>query len=164
MSLFLAWAASEAHIHCSSLGPKLLKTRTLSCFVLNLMDTLAQLPRCVILQEWKAFPLMHAYRSTLSLCAYKGKLRSHALKVILRSIEPSEYTLVVAWICRSQWLRGLRHRSAAALLLRSWVWIPPWHGCLSVVSVVCCQVEVSATNWSLVQRSPTDCAASLCVI
>jgi len=38
------------------------------------------------------------------------------------------------------------------------------HGCLSVVSVVCCQVEVSATSWSLVQRSPTDCGASLCVI
>jgi len=34
---------------------------------------------------------------------------------------------------------------------------------LSVVSVVCCQVEVSATSWSLVQRSPTNCAAS-CVI
>jgi len=29
------------------------------------------------------------------------------------------------------------------------------HGCLSVVSVVCCQVGVSATGWSLVQRSPT---------
>jgi len=38
------------------------------------------------------------------------------------------------------------------------------HGCLSVVSVVCCQVEVSATSWSPVQRSPTDCGASLCVI
>jgi hypothetical protein len=35
---------------------------------------------------------------------------------------------------------------------------------MSVVSVVCCQVEVSATNLSLVQRSPTDCGASLCVI
>ena len=29
--------------------------------------------------------------------------------------------------------------------------------CLSVVSVVCCQVEVSATGWSLVQRSSTEC-------
>ena len=38
------------------------------------------------------------------------------------------------------------------------------HGYLSVVSVVCFQVEVSATSWSLVQRSPTDCGASLCVI
>ena len=34
--------------------------------------------------------------------------------------------------------------------------------CLLWVS--CCQVEVSAMGWSLVQRSPTDCDASLCVI
>jgi hypothetical protein len=34
------------------------------------------------------------------------------------------------------------------------------HGCLSFVSVVCCQVEVSATGWSLVQRSPTECGVS----
>jgi hypothetical protein len=47
---------------------------------------------------------------------------------------------------RSQWPRSLRRRSTAARLLRSWVRIPPGHGCLSVVSVVCCQVEVSATN------------------
>jgi hypothetical protein len=35
---------------------------------------------------------------------------------------------------------------------------------LSVMCVVCCQVEVSATSWSLVQRSPTECGASLCGI
>ena len=34
------------------------------------------------------------------------------------------------------------------------------HGCLSLVSVVRRQVEVSATDWSLVQRSPTDCGVS----
>jgi hypothetical protein len=28
------------------------------------------------------------------------------------------------------------------------------------VSVVCCQVEVSATSWLLVQRSPTECSPS----
>jgi hypothetical protein len=38
------------------------------------------------------------------------------------------------------------------------------HGCLSVVSVMCSQVEVSAKSWSLVQKSPTDCGVSLCVI
>ena len=55
-------------------------------------------------------------------------------------------------ICRSQWTRGLWRRYATARLLRSWVRIPPGgHGYLSVVSVVCCQVEVSATSWSLVQ-------------
>ena len=37
-------------------------------------------------------------------------------------------------------------------------------GCLSVVSVVCYQVEVSATSRTLVQKSPTDCGVSLCVI
>jgi hypothetical protein len=34
--------------------------------------------------------------------------------------------------------------------------------CLSVVSVVCCQVEVSATGRSLVQRIPTECVVSEC--
>jgi len=38
------------------------------------------------------------------------------------------------------------------------------HGCLSVVNVVCCQVEVSPTSRSLVQRSPTDFCASFCGI
>jgi len=30
----------------------------------------------------------------------------------------------------------------------------------SHVSVVCCQVEVSTSGWSLVQRSPTECSVS----
>ena len=34
------------------------------------------------------------------------------------------------------------------------------HGCLSVVSVVCYQVEFSASGWSIVQRSPTKCGVS----
>jgi len=61
---------------------------------------------------------------------------------------------------------GWRRRSAAARLLRLWIRISPGHGRMSVVSVLCvwCQVEVSATSWSLVQRSATDCGASLCVI
>jgi hypothetical protein len=36
------------------------------------------------------------------------------------------------------------------------------HGCLSLVIVVYCQVEVSATSWSLVQRSRTECGVSEC--
>jgi hypothetical protein len=31
------------------------------------------------------------------------------------------------------------------------------HGCLSLVRVAFCQIEVSASDWSLVQRSPTEC-------
>ena len=36
------------------------------------------------------------------------------------------------------------------------------HGCLSLVCVACCQVEVSALVWSHVQRSPTECGVSNC--
>ena len=46
---------------------------------------------------------------------------------------------------RSQWPRGLRRGSTAARLVGLWVRIPPgaW---MFVLSVVCCQVEVSATG------------------
>jgi hypothetical protein len=36
------------------------------------------------------------------------------------------------------------------------------HGCLFLVSFVCCQVEVCASGWSLVQRSPFECGVSEC--
>ena len=49
--------------------------------------------------------------------------------------------------------------SATARLQGLWVRIPSGAWMFG-----CCQVEVSATMWSLVQRSPTDCGASLCVI
>ena len=87
--------------------------------------------------------------------------------VMSKNIDSSlHFVLLLLWLkhlCRSQWPCGLRRRSAAARLLRLWVRIPPgaW---MSVVSVVCCQVEVFETSRSLVQRSPTDCGASLCVI
>jgi len=53
---------------------------------------------------------------------------------------------LIVFFCLSQWQRGLRRGSAAARLLTSWVRIPQGHGYLYVVSVVCCQVEVSATS------------------
>ena len=36
----------------------------------------------------------------------------------------------------------------------------PAGGRLSLVNVLCCQVWVSATDWSLVQRSPSKCGVS----
>jgi hypothetical protein len=39
---------------------------------------------------------------------------------------------------------------------------PGGHGCLSVVTVVCCQVQVYVTGWSLVHRSRTECSVSQC--
>ena len=90
---------------------------------------------------------------------YISTFRSMCIVIIIIII-----IIIIIKPCRSQWPRGLRRRSAAAPMLGLWVRIPPGHGCLSVLSVVCCQVEVSATGWSLVQRSPTDCDASFCAI
>jgi len=42
---------------------------------------------------------------------------------------------IYGFFCRSQWPRGLRRRSAAARLLRSWVRIPP----LEAGMFVCCE-------------------------
>ena len=59
-------------------------------------------------------------------------------------------------------------RSPIPVATRSEVWVYGWSlagvsgsnpagvmGCLCLMSVVCCQTEVSATGCSLVQRSPT---------
>jgi len=59
---------------------------------------------------------------------------------------------------QSRWPRGLRQRSVAIHLLRLCVRIPL--GAWMSVCCECCRVEVSATSWSLVQRSPTDRGAS----
>jgi hypothetical protein len=60
---------------------------------------------------------------------------------------------------RSQWPRGLKRGSAAARLLELRVRVPSgtW---LSVVSIVCCQIEASATDPLLVQSGPTECGVS----
>ena len=54
-----------------------------------------------------------------------------------------------------------RRGCTAARLLGLWVRIPPgaW---MSVLIVVCCQVDVSATGRSLVQRGAPECAVSEC--
>jgi hypothetical protein len=46
---------------------------------------------------------------------------------------------------------------------KAWVYESRWgQGRLSLVSTACCQVEVSASGWSLVQSSPTECGVSEC--
>ena len=51
-------------------------------------------------------------------------------------------------------MAGLRRVSAAARLLGLRVRNPP-EAWMSLCCVVCCQIEVSASSWSLFQRSPT---------
>jgi len=69
------------------------------------------------------------------------------------SLESFVYTgagEAVLW--RFQWPRGLRRRSAATYLKLRGSNPRREHGCLSAVSVECCQVEVSATSRSPVVR------------
>jgi hypothetical protein len=39
---------------------------------------------------------------------------------------------------------------------------PRGHGCLSLVNVACCRVEVSATGRAVDHRRPTECGVSEC--
>ena len=65
--------------------------------------------------------------------------------------------------CRFQWPRRLRRKSVAARFWDCGFKSHRGNRYLFVVTVVCCQEKVSATNWSLVQRSPTDCGVLLYV-
>jgi hypothetical protein len=69
-----------------------------------------------------------------------------------------------SYVCSGwcQWPRNLKRRSAAERLLGPWVWIPPGAWMSVCCECLYCQVEVSATGRSLVQRSPTDCG--VCVL
>jgi hypothetical protein len=61
---------------------------------------------------------------------------------------------------RFQWPCGLKRGSAAARLLGLRVRTHRHYRCLSLVFVVCFQVEVSATIRPVVQRSPTEFGVS----
>ena len=57
-----------------------------------------------------------------------------------------------AWVCGRS-LPGIVGSNPAGVVEVWLVWM-----------LLCCQVEVSASGWSLIQRHPTDCGASLYVI
>jgi hypothetical protein len=61
---------------------------------------------------------------------------------------------------RSQWPRVLRSGQRELALWDCSFKSRRGHGNYSVLSVVCCQVEVSASGRSLVQRSPTESGMS----
>jgi len=87
---------------------------------------------------------------------YGQSLVQNAYKLHFLLASLVTFTSGTSGICLSGWPRGLRRGSAAARLLGWRVRISQGTCvCLSVLSVVCCQVEVSATDWSLVQRSLT---------
>jgi len=74
----------------------------------------------------------------------------------------SKSILPIFFTRRFQWLPGLGCGSAALRLLGLRVRVPPSHGCLSLLKVVSRQVEVSATDRSLVRMSFTEHGAFEC--
>jgi len=60
--------------------------------------------------------------------------------------EDYDFSGLIKFMLSSLWPCGLRRRSAAARLLGLWVRIQPAAAWMFVVSVVCCQVEVSAMS------------------
>jgi len=80
------------------------------------------------------------------------------------SVNCFEMVEIIAWLLLLPVAaRSKACGSAAARMLRLQVRIPPrvWISCLLWVL---CRVEVSASGWSLVQRSPTGCGVSSCAI
>ena len=72
--------------------------------------------------------------------------------------------MIVFWKyekCRSQWPRGLRRRSAAARLLRSWVRIPP--GAWMFVCCKCCVLSGRGLCDQLITR-PEESYRLWCVV
>ena len=90
-----------------------------------------------------------------SVLLLEGKSRDliylHIFKSVYLAIVQASYLPVPVAARSKAWVFGRR-------LLRLWVRIPP--GAWMFVCCECCVLS----GWSLVQGSPTDCGASLCVI
>ena len=110
---------------------------------------------------------MRLFEPVYSLLEGAGRVMSHIRPWLYPSkslfINCQTIWCYVIWSTGwSLWPRGLKRRSSAARLLTLWVRIPP--GSWMFVCCECCVLsEVSATDWSLVQRRPTNCGV-LCVI
>ena len=71
------------------------------------------------------------------------------------------FSFVNVWLCQSQWPRGLRCRSRAARLLRSWVRVPP--GAWMSVYCECCVLSGRGLCDELITR-PEESYRLWCVV
>jgi hypothetical protein len=106
------------------------------------------------------FELRKSSQNVFSVNFLFGKRRRDYLR-IFEIINFRAFAVVIIFLDRSQWLRALRHKTVVSRLLGLRVRIPrvAW---ISVVSVLCFQVEVPTAGLSLVQRNLTKCVC-VCV-
>ena len=95
----------------------------------------------------------------VDMCAsiFKTKHKSSYVQTSLQYYEPRYHS----YYGRSQWPRGLRRRSAAARLLRSWVRIPP--GTWMFVCCECCVLSGRGLCDELITR-PEESYRLWCVV
>jgi hypothetical protein len=86
--------------------------------------------------------------------------KNNPIRIHINTTNILQFELIILFNGWSQWPRGVRRRSTATRLLWSWVQIPLGAWMLSVVCVVCCQVEVSAMSWSLILTVAHQCVWS----
>ena len=103
-----------------------------------------------------SFPMPTCFHLPVSLLLF-------FLYIVYRKA-PALYTWIRTGMlsdCRSQWPRGLRRRSAAARLLRSWVRIPP--GAWMFVCCECCVLSGRGLCDELITR-PEESYRLWCVV
>ena len=93
-------------------------------------------------------PIFFLFYSSSVQCYYRRTARCSMYSIV----SPPQ----IYYKRRFQWRHGLRR--GPACWERGIEYRRGQH--TTLMSVVCCQVEVSATGWSLVQRSPTECGVS----
>jgi len=93
--------------------------------------------------------LLFWYFVCVCVCVCVWPCRVSKTEIVLKLFADSIYRAVQGWVCgRSIAECGFESRRG--------------HGFSCVAFIVCSQVEVSASGWSLVQRSPTECGVSEC--
>jgi len=103
---------------------------------------------------------LFALSSLVSLAVLTYSKGTHSLTRLQKTSTETSDKITIFWNA-TPCTRDLRHGSAAARLLLLRVRIPSgeWIS-VSCECCVCCQVQVSATGRSLVQRGPVECGVS----
>ena len=110
------------------------------------VEIFAKLLVSLLKKRWRNVPRISGISTTsvTSKATLKYNDMSHRLSRWPRGLRS---------VCESSCLKGLRVRNPAEGM----------YVCVSVLSAVCCQVEVCASGWSLFQRSPTACSVTVWV-
>ena len=94
------------------------------------------------------------------VCTARHKMdNSNSLRI--PPLSASQKFVSYSLVAQSRFPCSVRCGYAAVHLLGLWFQIPPRGMDVCLVGAVCCQVQVSVLGWSLTQKSPINCDASI---